>query len=83
MTHECRCSEKVPVAAGQCLSPVRAEESVGDVAQHRPGALETMKAMGINHCCGARLTLQEAAAAADVSLDALLAALNEPPEAPA
>jgi len=42
-----------------------------------------MKAMGINHCCGAHLTLQEAAAAAGVPLNALLAALNEPAKAPA
>jgi iron-sulfur cluster repair protein YtfE (RIC family) len=40
-----------------------------------------MKALGINHCCGAHLTLSEAAAAAGVPLDALLAALNEPQEA--
>jgi iron-sulfur cluster repair protein YtfE (RIC family) len=42
-----------------------------------------MKEMGINHCCGAHLTLQEAAAAAGVPLDALLAALNESPTVPA
>jgi iron-sulfur cluster repair protein YtfE (RIC family) len=37
-----------------------------------------MKEMGINHCCGALLTLREAAAAADIPLDRLLGALNEP-----
>jgi iron-sulfur cluster repair protein YtfE (RIC family) len=60
------------------LPPVRAEQTVADVAQHRAGALETMKEMGINHCCGAHLTLREAAAAAGIPLDGLLAALNEP-----
>ena len=35
-----------------------------------------MQEMGINHCCGAQLTLREAAASAGVPLDALLAALN-------
>jgi iron-sulfur cluster repair protein YtfE (RIC family) len=42
-----------------------------------------MKAMGINHCCGAQLSLREAAAAAGVPLPALLSALNEPKPAPA
>lgn len=83
MTHECSCRHEVPLAPGQAPRPVRAEQTVADVAQHRAGALETMKEMGINHCCGAHLTLQEAAAAAGVPLDALLAALNEPPKAPA
>jgi iron-sulfur cluster repair protein YtfE (RIC family) len=83
MTHECRCRHEVPPAPGQAARPVRAEQTVADVAQHRAGALETMKEMGINHCCGAHFTLQEAAAAAGVPIDALLAALNEPPKAPA
>jgi iron-sulfur cluster repair protein YtfE (RIC family) len=56
---------------------------VGDVAHHHAGALEVMKAMGINHCCGAQLTLREAAASAGVPLDTLLAALNEVQKAPA
>ena len=57
-------------------SMIRADQIVGDVAQYHPGALEVMKQMGINHCCGAQLTLAQAAAAADVPIDALLAALN-------
>jgi iron-sulfur cluster repair protein YtfE (RIC family) len=35
-----------------------------------------MKQMGINHCCGAQLTLAEAAAAAGVPLSTLLEALD-------
>lgn len=81
MTHECRCRHEVPTAPGQSLPPVRPEQTVAEIAQHRAGGLETMKEMGINHCCGAHLTLQEAAAAAGVPLDALLAALNEPTKA--
>lgn len=38
--------------------------------------LEILKARGINHCCGAHLSLREAAAAAGVPLDELLAALD-------
>jgi iron-sulfur cluster repair protein YtfE (RIC family) len=83
MTHECSCRHEVPPASGQAPRPVRAKQTVGDLAQHRAGALEAMKEMGINHCCGTHLTLQEAAAAAGVPIDALLAALNEPPKAPA
>jgi iron-sulfur cluster repair protein YtfE (RIC family) len=53
------------------------------VTHQRPGALEILKEMGINHCCGAHLSLREAAASAGVSLEALLAALNEPRKTPA
>ena len=83
MAHECSCRHDSPMAFATPLSPVRPEQTVADVAGHRPGALDVMKDMGINHCCGAHLTLREAAAAAGVSLDALLAALSEPPKAPA
>ena len=61
--------------------PIHAEETVSHIAHHVAGAVETMREMGINHCCGAHLTLREAAAAAGVSLDALLAALNTAPRA--
>lgn len=83
MAHECSCRHDSPMARATPLSPVRPEQTVADVAGHRPGALDVMKEMGINHCCGAHLTLREAAAAAGVSLDALLAALSEPPKTPA
>ncbi len=76
MAHECSCSH-------QTLSPVRAEQTVSDVVHDDAGALEVMKKMGINHCCGAQLTLGEAAASAGVPLDTLLAALNEARKAPA
>jgi len=51
---------------------------VSDVAHHYPGSLEIMKEMGINHCCGAHLTLREAAASAGITLETLLGALNRP-----
>ncbi len=82
MTHDCRCDHGL--AAETCRGeiakapePILADEIVADVAQHHAGALEVMKAMGINHCCGAQLTLREAAASAGVTLDALLTELNE------
>ena len=71
------------VEIGKAEAPIRADETVGGVAHHHAGALEVMKEMGINHCCGAQLTLREAAASAGVPLDTLLAALNEVRKAPA
>jgi iron-sulfur cluster repair protein YtfE (RIC family) len=53
---------------------VSAETRVADVARD-PAALEVLKRMGINHCCGAHLSLREAAASAGVPLEALLQAL--------
>jgi len=75
MTHACSCPHDSPIALDTLRTPVRAEQTVAEVAEHRAGAL--------NHCCGAHLTLREAAAAAGVPLDALLAALNEPRKTPA
>lgn len=83
MTHTCGCRHASPMALDTPHPPVRAEQTVADVAEHRAGALEIMKEMGINHCCGAQLSLREAAAAAGVSLDVLLAALDEPRQRPA
>ena len=83
MTHECSCHHDSPIALDTLRMPARADQTVADVTLHQAGALETMKDMGINHCCGAHLTLREAAAAAGVPLDALLAALNEPRKTPA
>jgi len=57
--------------------PIQANQTVGDVAHQHAGTREVMQRMGINHCCGAQLTLAEAAAAAGVSLQTLLEALNQ------
>ncbi len=65
------------------VEPIRPDQTVADVVHRRAGALEVMKTLGIDHCCGARLTLGEAAAAAGVPLGRLLSALGEPePGAP-
>ena len=78
MSHECSCQSHSPATAQAAGSPITADLTVGDVAHHYAGALDIMKAMGINHCCGANLTLREAAASAGVALEALLDALNRP-----
>lgn len=83
MAHECSCRPDSPIALDTPGTPVRAEQTVADVAAHRAAALGIMKDLGINHCCGAHLTLREAAAAAGVPLDVLLTALNEPSKTPA
>jgi iron-sulfur cluster repair protein YtfE (RIC family) len=76
MAHECSCHHDAPVAVDRSLAPVRAEQTVAEVTRERAGALDVMKELGINHCCGAPLTLREAAAAAGVPVDTLLAALE-------
>jgi tRNA 2-thiouridine synthesizing protein A len=54
---------------------IDAGRTVEDITREHPGAREAMARLGINHCCGAHLTLAEAAAAAGVSLDTLVATL--------
>ena len=58
------------------------ETPVGAVASD-PGARAVLERFGLNHCCGAHLSLREGAAAAGVQLPELLVALNAPAEAPA
>jgi uncharacterized protein (DUF2249 family) len=53
----------------------RTQLTVGEIGRD-PRALEVLKQAGINHCCGAHLTLTEAAAAAGVALPPLLARLE-------
>ena len=53
-----------------------ADRTVADVARRSPAALEAMKQLGLNHCCGAHLTLSEAAAAAGVAVSEVLDAVN-------
>jgi regulator of cell morphogenesis and NO signaling len=66
------------VEVGKPPGPIAPERTVGEVARWYPGTLEVMKEMGINHCCGAELTLIEAAASVDLPLETLLQALNAP-----
>ena len=69
MAHECGC---------HCdgIEPISAEQTVSAIVQRYPGALEVMKRLGVNHCCGAHLTLREAAAAVGLPLETLLAELE-------
>lgn len=79
MAHQCcgghGSGSNVETVQAQAL--IRADETVGDITHRRPQAMDVLKQRGINHCCGAHLTLREAAAAAGVPVETLLAALNE------
>ena len=83
MAHECGCDAHAPATPSGAESLIGQDLTVGDIAQHYVGALDIMKDLGINHCCGAHLSLREAAASAGVALDTLLDALNRPAAAKA
>ncbi len=72
MAHTCKCGSR----SGCSGLAVTAERTVADISHDLPGALEVLKNQGINHCCGAHLTLGEAAASAGASLEGLLEALR-------
>lgn len=57
--------------------PVTAEDRVGTVAQRSVQAREVLDRLGLNHCCGAHLTLAEAAATAGLSAEDVVRALNQ------
>ena len=76
MAHACTCHTHA--SAGKSVEPITSDLTVSEVAHHYPGGLDALKSMGINHCCGAHLTLREAAASAGIPLDTLLEALNRP-----
>jgi iron-sulfur cluster repair protein YtfE (RIC family) len=74
MAHACGCHHHEASAGTTSVTAAgayRADQKVEDVARS-PAALEALKAMGINHCCGGHLSLAEAAAAAGVSVETLL-----------
>ncbi len=75
MAHTCSCH--TAAAATKTASPVTAAQTVEEIAHRSPAALDVLKRMGINHCCGGHLTLGEAAAAAGIESGTLLAALDE------
>lgn len=58
------------------LARFTADQTV-EQASRAPEALAELGRLGVNHCCGAHMTLAEAAAAAGVPVDTLLRALND------
>ena len=74
MAHDCECRSG---RAGTCGDrEVAADDVVRDVARRSLAAYRALEENGINLCCGADLTLREAAVASGVPLDALLEALR-------
>jgi iron-sulfur cluster repair protein YtfE (RIC family) len=66
----CGCGHgATPVALA--LPRLTADTTVEE-AKRRPGALDVLQRLGINHCCGAHLPLREAAAAAGVPVETVL-----------
>lgn len=83
MTQGCRCcshesaTERLTIGAHPAVAAVKPTDTVQAVSDRSPRALDAMKALGINHCCGAHLSLAEAAASAGVPFETLLARLEE------
>jgi iron-sulfur cluster repair protein YtfE (RIC family) len=78
MTEACRCgcghADQAAAVAAK-LGRYAGDERVGDVAREE-AALAVLERFGVNHCCGAHLSLREGAAAAGVELPVLLRALE-------
>ena len=79
MSATCGCGHHDTNTSRNDDAPFTAEQTVAEVARRSPAALEAMKRLGLNHCCGAHLTLTEAAAAAVVTVTEVLAAINAAP----
>ena len=56
--------------------------TVGDLVAERPSRSRLFESHGIDYCCGGKRTLSEAAAQAKVSVEALIASLEELPSRP-
>ena len=92
MSHACGCHDHAGASGprlvgiakpGQAAPAVSPEQTVDELSRRSPRALAVLKELGINHCCGAHLTLTQAAASAGIPLDTLLRALDEAVSAPA
>jgi uncharacterized protein DUF542 len=55
---------------------IGAVETVEDVVRRTPEAADVLRRFGIDTCCGGRLTLAQAAAAAGIPVATLLTALD-------
>ncbi|MBI1847768.1 MAG: DUF542 domain-containing protein [Candidatus Rokubacteria bacterium] len=79
MTHGCGCHHDDTATPDRATSDVAlftADDTVAEVARGSAEALEAMKRLGLNHCCGVHLTLAEAAASAGVAVSDVLEAVN-------
>lgn len=82
MSHACGCRDDVGATEtavrvhkpGQALT---GEHTVGEAASRSPRALAVIQELGLNHCCGAHLTLTQASATAGVPVEAVLRRLDD------
>lgn len=72
---QCTCGCGHERTAGVLAASKLSAEVTVEETKARPGALEILQRFGINHCCGAQLSLREASAAAGVRVDDVLEAL--------
>jgi iron-sulfur cluster repair protein YtfE (RIC family) len=75
-TTRCSCHHPSPAPLTALPARFTGEQTVAEVTQASARALEVFQAWGINHCCGAHLTLAQAAASAGAPIADLLEALN-------
>jgi uncharacterized protein DUF542 len=84
MKETCKCGCRHGVTADSAAAKpasVGPEETVEDTVRQSQRAAEILRGFGIDTCCGGRLTLGQAAAAAGVPVAAVLAALGTGREA--
>ena len=62
---------------------IDASQTVAEVLEAHPELRPVLQELGNNHCCGAHLTLKDAAATAEVPVDRVLTSLGERMAAPA
>ena len=58
------------------MAVVDRDQTVYEVLDAHPELRPVFEALGLNHCCGAHLTLTEAAASGGVPLERMLATLG-------
>ena len=73
---QCTCADRPVTEAVTMSCPITAETTVEET-KTRPGAIEVLQRFGLNHCCGAHLTLRESAASAGVRVEDVLEALAQ------
>lgn len=82
MSERCTCCSHdtatgLRIGAQAHLARVAPTDTVASVGSRSTRAVDVMKRLGIDHCCGGHLTLSEAAALGGMPLETLLAALDE------
>ena len=59
------------------MATIDRNQTVHEILEAHPALRPVFEALGLNHCCGAHLSLTEAAASAGVPLERVLASLGE------